>query len=179
MRYVCTYAVRAYPSSIGDLSTTHKKEGIEIHIHLGSWMRVWCYIDKLETIQYSPMYWVNLSKRGGNDGVFLGLAGLHRGISRGQSPREIPRSSPRKTPSFRTLLLRYTFYFQHDFSKYWGQQASRFFGTLFQLTSDDKMQILTQLSFHEIFVQSIFVNNDFVLGPLWKFVKKKSSKRLW
>ena len=41
--------------------------------------------------------WVNLSKRGGNDGVFLGLvglAGLLRRISRGQSLREIPRSSP-------------------------------------------------------------------------------------
>ena len=58
--------------------------------------------------------WVNLSKRGGMDGVFRGLAGLLRGISRGQSPREIPRSSPaspRKTPSFPTLLLRFTFYF--------------------------------------------------------------------
>ena len=34
---------------------------------------------------------VNLSKRGGKDGVFRGLAGLLRGISRGRSPREIPR----------------------------------------------------------------------------------------
>ena len=75
-------------------------------------------------------YWVNLSKRGGKDGVFRGLAGLLRGIFRGQSPREIPMSSPaspRKTPSFLTLLLRFSFYFQNDFSKYWGQQASNFF----------------------------------------------------
>ena len=51
--------------------------------------------------------WVNLSKRGGKDGVFQGLAGLLRGISRGRSPREIPRSSPaspRKTLSFLTLF---------------------------------------------------------------------------
>ena len=51
--------------------------------------------------------WVNLSKRGGKDGVL-------RGISRGRSPMEIPRSSPaspRKAPSFPTLLLRFTFYF--------------------------------------------------------------------
>ena len=60
------------------------------------------------------VYWVNLSKRGGKDGVFQGLAGLLRGISRGRSLREIPRSSPaspRKTPSCPTLLLRFTFYF--------------------------------------------------------------------
>ena len=52
--------------------------------------------------------WVNLSKRGGKDGVFRGLVGLLRGISQGQSPREIPRSSPaspRKTPSIPPLLL--------------------------------------------------------------------------
>ena len=66
---------------------------------------------------------VNLSKRGGKDGVFRGLAGLLRGISqgllrgisRGRRPREIPRSSrasSRKTLSFQTLLLRFTFYFQ-------------------------------------------------------------------
>ena len=76
------------------------------------------------------VYWVNLSKRGGKDGIFWGLAGLLWGISRRRSPREIPRSSPaspRKTPSFPTLLLRFTFYFQHVFSKYWGQQASKFF----------------------------------------------------
>ena len=124
--------------------------------------------------------WVNLSKRGGKDGVFRGLAGLHWGISRGQSPREIPRSSPaspRKTPSFPTLLLRFTFYFQHGFSKYWGQQAVNFFWKRFQLTSDDKLQILTQLSFHKFVVQKHFVITYFVAGPLWKV--EKSSKRLW
>ena len=58
--------------------------------------------------------WVNLSKRGGKDEVFQGLAGLLRGISRRRSPREIPKSSPaspRKTFSFLTLLLRFTFFF--------------------------------------------------------------------
>ena len=48
--------------------------------------------------------WVNLSKRGGKEGVFRELAGLLRGISRGQSSRKILRSSPatpRKTLSFR------------------------------------------------------------------------------
>ena len=58
--------------------------------------------------------WVNLSKRGGKDGVSRGLAGLLRGISQGRSPREILRSSPispRKIPSFPSLLLRFTFYF--------------------------------------------------------------------
>ena len=66
-------------------------------------------------------YWVNLSERGGKDGVFQGLAGLLRGISRCRSPREFPKSSPaslRKTPSFPTLLLGFTFYFQHGFSQY-------------------------------------------------------------
>ena len=37
---------------------------------------------------------------------------------------------------------------------------------LFQITSDDKLQILTQLSFHKFFVQNIFVNNYLVSGPL-------------
>ena len=43
---------------------------------------------------------------------------------------------------------------------------------LFQLTSDDKLQILTQLSFHKIVVQNTFVINYFVVGPLWKVEKK-------
>ena len=50
-----------------------------------------------------------LSKRGGMDRVFRGLAGLHQG--QGQSPREILRSSfssPRKTLSIPTLLLSFT-----------------------------------------------------------------------
>ena len=97
--------------------------------------------------------WVNLSKRGGKDGVFRGLAGLLRGISQGRSPREIPKSSPaspRKTPSFPTLLLRFTFYFQHGFSKYWSQQASKFFVNA--ISAHFKLHILTQLSFHELFV---------------------------
>ena len=113
------------------------------------------------------------------DGVFQGLAGLLRGIFRGRSPREIPRSSaasPRKAPSFPTHLLRFTFYFQHGFSKYWGQQASKlFFLMLFQLTSVDKLQIMTQLSCYKFVVQNIFVINYFVVGPLWK-VEKKSLK---
>ena len=120
--------------------------------------------------------WVNPSKRGGMDGVFRGLAGLLRGISRGRSPREIPRSSPaspRKARAFPTLLFRFTSYFQHGFSKFWGQQGSKlFFFTLFQLTSDDKLQILTQLSFHNFVVQNIFVINYFVVRPLWKVVEK-------
>ena len=58
--------------------------------------------------------WVILSKRGGKDRIFRGLAGLLREMSRGQSPIEILRNSPaspRKTPSFLTFLLRFTFYF--------------------------------------------------------------------
>ena len=57
-------------------------------------------------------YWkynVNLSKRVGKDGVFLGLAELLLRISLRLRPREIPRSStasPRKTPSFPPILLR-------------------------------------------------------------------------
>ena len=43
---------------------------------------------------------------------------------------------------------------------------------LFQLTSDDKLQILTQLSCHKFVVQNIFVINYFVVGPLSKVVKK-------
>ena len=37
--------------------------------------------------------WVKPGKRGGIDGVFLGLAGLLRGTSQGRSPREIPAVS--------------------------------------------------------------------------------------
>ena len=73
---------------------------------------------------------VNLSKRGGKDRVFQRLARLLRGISQGRSPREILKSSPaspRKTPSIPTLLLRFTFYFQHGFSKYWRQQENKLF----------------------------------------------------
>ena len=108
-------------------------------------------------------YWVNLSKRGGKDGVLRGLAGLLQGISRGRILSEIPWSSPdspRKTLSFPTLLLRFILYFQHNFSKYWGQQASKFFWMLFQLTSDDKKQILKQL------VQNIFFHNFFCKTPV-------------
>ena len=56
---------------------------------------------------------------------------------------------------------------------------------LFQLTSDDKLQILTQLSFHKFVVQNTFVINYFVLGPLWKVEKKalegcnKSWRKSW
>ena len=56
--------------------------------------------------------WVNLSKRGGKDRFFWGLAGLLLGTCCGQSSREILRSStasPRKTPSYATLLHRFTF----------------------------------------------------------------------
>ena len=77
------------------------------------------YFDGSKTPQGADC--VDQSERGGKVRVFRGLAGLLRGISRGQSQREIPRSntaSPRKTPSFLTLLLQFTFYFQHGFSKY-------------------------------------------------------------
>ena len=60
----------------------------------------------METYQ---KYNVNLSKRVGKDGVFLGLAVLLLGIFLGFCPREIPRcspASPRITPSFPPLLLR-------------------------------------------------------------------------
>ena len=46
--------------------------------------------------------WVNLSKRGGMDGVFHGLEGLAR-----KSP-----ASTRKTMSFPIHLLGFTFYFK-------------------------------------------------------------------
>ena len=75
----------------------------------------WSILNKIES------YWDNLSKRGGKDGVFRGLVGLLQGISRGEARGKSLRSrpaSPRKTPSFQTLLLRFTFYFQHGFSKY-------------------------------------------------------------
>ena len=39
-------------------------------------------------------------------------------------------------------------------------------GMLFQLTSDDKLQILTQISFHNFVVQNTFVIKYFVVGPL-------------
>ena len=40
--------------------------------------------DKLSPVnKESGQEWVNLSKRGGKDGVFQGLAGLLQGISRG------------------------------------------------------------------------------------------------
>ena len=37
---------------------------------------------------------------------------------------------------------------------------------LFQLTSDDKLQILTQLSFQKFVVQNSFMINYLVVGPL-------------
>ena len=40
------------------------------------------------------------------------------------------------------------------------------YGMLFQLTSDDKLKILTQLSFHKFVVQNTFLINYFVVGPL-------------
>ena len=43
---------------------------------------------------------------------------------------------------------------------------------LFQLTSDAKLQILTQISFHKFVVQNTFVVNYFVVGPLSKVEKK-------
>ena len=43
---------------------------------------------------------------------------------------------------------------------------------LFQLISDDKLRILTQLYFHEFVVQNSFVINYFVLKPLQKVEKK-------
>ena len=42
----------------------------------------------------------------------------------------------------------------------------------FQLTSDDKLQILKQLSFHKFVVQNTFVIIYFVVGHLWKVEKK-------
>ena len=39
-------------------------------------------------------------------------------------------------------------------------------GMLFQLTSDEKLPILTQLSFHKFDVQNTFVINYFVVRPL-------------
>ena len=43
---------------------------------------------------------------------------------------------------------------------------------LFQLTSNDKLQILTQHSVHQFFLKNIFVINYFLVGPLSKVVKK-------
>ena len=121
-------------------------------------------------------YWVNLSKRGRKDRDFQAGRATQRDFpwaKPGGNPKAQP-CQPRKTPSFPTLLLIFTFYFQHCFSKYWGQQASIFFLTLFQLSSDDKLQILLQLSFHKYCVQNIFVFKYFVARFLWKFVKKKA-----
>ena len=44
---------------------------------------------------------------------------------------------------------------------------------LFQLTSDDKLQILTQLSYHKFVVQNTFVIKYFIVGPQWKVEEKK------
>ena len=41
-------------------------------------------------------------------------------------------------------------------------------GIVFQLTSDDKLQILTQLSFNKFVVQNTLVINYFVVGPFVK-----------
>ena len=48
-----------------------------------------------------------------------------------------------------------------------------FFLQFFQITSNDKLKIMTQLSFHKFGVQNIFMNNYFVVGPLWKVGEKK------
>ena len=44
---------------------------------------------------------------------------------------------------------------------------------LFQLISDDNLQIMTQIYFHKFVVQNAFVINYFVLGPLWKVEEEK------
>ena len=46
--------------------------------------------ENTNVVQENQEDWVNLSKRGGKDVVFLGLAGLLQGISQERSPREIP-----------------------------------------------------------------------------------------
>ena len=51
-----------------------------------------------------PRDWVNLSKRGGKDGVFLRLAGLLRGISQ---PLENPVRTSSDKPSPVGLILEY------------------------------------------------------------------------
>ena len=64
-------------------------------------------------------YWVNLSKRGGKDRDFQADRTAPRDFPWAKpkgNPEEQP-CQPKKTPSFPTLLLRFTFYFQQGFSK--------------------------------------------------------------
>ena len=76
---------------------------------------LWIYV--LVIVIFSNLkffYRVNLSKRVGKDGFFLGLEGLLIGISLGFCPREIFQSSPVsywKTLSFPPLSLRFILYF--------------------------------------------------------------------
>ena len=117
-------------------------------------------------------YRVNLSKRGGKDWVFQGLAGLLQGKSREAA---LPAVS---TLSFPILLLRFTFYFQHGLTKYKGRQANILF--LIAFSADFWWQIAnsdTTFFSHKFVVQNTFVFNYFVEGPLWKV--ENSSQRLW
>ena len=103
----------------------------------------------------SFIYWVNLSKRGGKEGVFQGAALPARG-------------KPRPSWLFYSNL--------HSISN-----------TVFQSTEvSRRVRIFSAISVHFwwqivnsdttffswIFCAEYFLNNYFVLGPMWKVVKK-------
>ena len=85
-----------------------------VHCRAVKWSAMQCRAGQCSEVQCIAVHcsvnssdWLNLSKRGGKEVVFRGLAGLLRGISQGYSARDVLRSSPaslRKTPSFSTYL---------------------------------------------------------------------------
>ena len=93
------------------------------------------------------------------------------------STREIPRAEPKGFPEGLGYISKYiltqaiiqTFSISKSYTSSIVFPWSAIFEELillFELTSDDKLQILTQLSFHQFVVQNTFVINYFVVEPL-------------
>ena len=109
--------------------------------------------------------WINLSKRGGMDGVFRGLAGFSEGFPKGEArwksrgaalsawgkPRPLPPSQ--LFYSDLHYILNTFFYFPNS-----RKMRSRniFFARLIWDPSDAKEQIWEQPNFCEFFVRNIF-----------------------
>ena len=81
------------------------------------------------------------------------------------NPEEQPCQSE-ENPILSDSLTQINILFPTRFYKVLGSAGSKLFLKLFQLTSDDKLQGLTQISFHKFVVQNIFVINYFFVGPL-------------
>ena len=122
------------------------------------------------------LIWIKEEGRTGFSKGWKGCSeGFPEGEARGISPGAALPAQGKPCPS----RLFYSDLHSISNTVFQSNEVSRrvnFFLTLFQLTSDDKLQILTQLSFHKFVVRNTVVINYFVVWPLWKV--EKSSRRL-